>query len=428
MAQISKLALSFTAASLLVASAALAAPQTSQSTAPTQSQQPAATQQKPASTTPATSSTSGQSSTQSQTPAPTQPQSPAPAQPAPPQPAPPQPTAASQSTKPPQDQPVPQKDSVTPKNSKEDVNDIGNRNLGKGINFYSLEREIALGKSLAQEVERSSKMIDDPVVTEYVNRVGQNLVRNSDAKVPFTIKVIDSDEVNAFALPGGFFYVNSGLILRAQEESELAGVMAHEISHVVLRHGTKNATKGEIMQLATIPLMLLGPGGWAGYGIYEAAQLAIPVTYLKFSRDAERQADYFGLQYMYHAGYDPNSYITFFERIQADEKRRPGTIPKVFSTHPPTPERIELAQKEIADILPARPEYIVTTSEFDSVKARLRNIEFARKVSDHQPGKPTLRSKTGKNNGSTTTSDPNSTTSDGDDGRPTLKRRPDGQP
>ncbi len=233
-------------------------------------------------------------------------------------------------------QPVQQKDTVNPKNSKEDVEAIGNRGVGKGVNFYSLEREIALGKQLAQEVERSSKLIDDPVVTEYVNRVGQNLVRNSDARVPFTIKVIDSDEVNAFALPGGFFYVNSGLVLRAQEESELAGVMAHEISHVTARHGTKNATKGELMQLATIPLILLGPGGWAGYGIYEGLNLAIPVTYLKFSRDAEREADFLGLQYMYKAGYDPNSYITFFERIQADEKRRPGTIPKVFSTHTPS--------------------------------------------------------------------------------------------
>ena len=267
MRHIPRLFLGFTVAGLLVASAALATPQSQQSS---QSSAPAQTQQQPAAQPPA--------STQPQSPAPAQP---APPQPAPPQPAPPQPTPAAQSQTPPQDQPITQKDTVDPKNSKEDVNDIGNRNLGKGVNFYSLEREIALGKQLAQEVERSSKMIDDPVVTEYVNRVGQNLVRNSDAKVPFTIKVIDSDEVNAFALPGGFFYVNSGLILRAQEESELAGVMAHEISHVVLRHGTKNATKGEIMQLATIPLMLLGPGGWAGYGIYEAAQLAIPVTYLE---------------------------------------------------------------------------------------------------------------------------------------------------
>ena len=317
---------------------------------------------------------------------------------------------------------------VHPKNSKEDVDAIGNRNLGKGVNFYSIEREIALGKSLAQEVERSSKMIDDPVVTEYVNRVGQNLVRNSDAQVPFTIKVIDSDEVNAFALPGGFFYVNSGLILRAQEEDELAGVMAHEISHVIARHGTKQATKAELIQLGAMAAMIVVPYGWAGYGIYEGMNLAIPLTFLKFSRDAEREADFLGIQYMYKAGYDPNAYVTFFERIQADEKRRPGTIPKFFSTHPPTPERIELAQKEIARILPDKDEYIVTTSEFDSVKSRLRNVMFARKVQDNQPGKPTLRTKTEQTD-KQKQGDPNATNNgDGsDDDRPTLKRRPDSQ-
>ncbi len=321
-------------------------------------------------------------------------------------------------------QPVPQKDTVTPKNSKEDVEAIGNRSVGKGVNLFSLEREISLGKSLAQEVERSSKMIDDPVVTEYVNRVGQNLVRNSDARVPFTIKVIDSDEVNAFALPGGFFYVNSGLILRAQEESELAGVMAHEIAHVAARHGTKNATKGELMQLASIPAMIFIPYSMAGYAMYQGLNLAIPLTFLKFSRDAEREADFLGLQYMYKTGYDPNSYVTFFERIQADEKRRPGTIPKVFSTHPPTPDRIENTQKEIARILPARQEYIVTTSEFDTVKARLRNIMFSRKVSDNAAGKPTLRSKTEQSKKQPGSNDPSTT----DDDRPTLKRRPDSQP
>jgi predicted Zn-dependent protease len=326
------------------------------------------------------------------------------------------------------DDPVQQQKTVHPKNSKEDVDAIGNRNPGKGVNFYSLEHEVALGKGLAQEVERTSKLIDDPVVVEYVNRVGQNLVRNSDARVPFTIKVIDSDEVNAFALPGGFFYVNSGLILRAQEESELAGVMAHEISHVIARHGTKQATKGEIIQLASIPAMIMMPYGWAGYGLYQALNLAIPLSYLKFSRDDEREADFLGIQYMYKAGYDPNSYVTFFERIQADEKRHTGSIPRIFSTHPPTPERIELAQKEIARILPERDDYIVTTSEFDSVKSRLRNVMFARKVVDNQPGKPTLRTKTeqtDKNKQQTQTqTDPNST----DDDRPTLKRRPDDNP
>jgi beta-barrel assembly-enhancing protease len=324
------------------------------------------------------------------------------------------------------EQPVPQKDTVNPRNSKEDVEAIGNRKVSCHMNWFSLEKEIGIGKSMAQEVERSSKLIDDPVVTEYVNRVGQNLVRNSDAKVPFTIKVIDSDEVNAFALPGGFFFVNSGLILRAQEESELAGVMAHEISHVTARHGTCQATKGELTQLASIPAMIFIPYTWAGYAMYQGLNLAIPLTFLKFSRDNEREADFLGIQYMYKAGYDPNAYVTFFERIQADEKRRPGTIPKVFSTHPPTPERIENTQKEIARILPARQEYIVTTSEFDNVKARLRNIMFSRKVTDAKD-KPTLRTKTeqSKKQPTGTGNDPSTTS---DDDRPTLKRRPDSQP
>src|ERR1700747_2586310 len=325
-----------------------------------------------------------------------------------------------------QDNPVQQKDTVNPKNSKEDVEAIGNRGVGKGVNFYSLEHEIALGKGLAQEVERSSKLIDDPVVTEYVNRVGQKLVRNSDARVPFTIKVIDSDEVNAFALPGGFFYVNSGLILRAQEESELAGVMAHAIAHVSARHGTKQATKGDLIQIASIPAMIMLPYGWAGYGIYQGMNFLIPMTFLKFSRDNEREADFLGLQYMYKAGYDPNSYVTFFERIQADEKRRPGTIGKAFATHPPTQDRIENTQKEIARILPSRPEYIVTSSEFDSVKGRLRNVMFARKAVDNGPGKPTLRTRTEQTDKQKTspTADPSSS----DDDRPTLKRRTDTTP
>jgi predicted Zn-dependent protease len=312
--------------------------------------------------------------------------------------------------------------------SEKDVNAVGNRGVGKGVNLYSLQREIALGKQAAMEVEKTAKMINDPVVTEYVNRVGQNLVRNSDAKVPFTIKVIDSDEINAFALPGGFFYVNSGLILRADEEAELAGVMGHEIAHVAARHGTKTATKGELMQLATIPVMILAPYGMAGYGIYEGLNLAIPMSYLKFTRDAEREADFLGLQYMYKAGYDPNAFVSFFEKIEAEERRHPGSIPKIFSTHPPTPDRVQKAQEEIATILPARDEYIVTTSEFDLVKARLRKIETKNKLDDKKSAgdKPTLRTRTETQPpASTTGTQQPQSGDDSDPDRPVLKKRTD---
>jgi predicted Zn-dependent protease len=336
---------------------------------------------------------------------------------------------------------VPQQSSPSVKSGSEaDVDAIGNRKVGHGPELYSLEHDIAIGKQLSQEVEKSAKFIDDPVVIEYVNRVGQNLVRNSDAKVPFTIKVIDSDVVNAFALPGGFFYVNSGLILHADEESELAGVMAHEIAHVCARHGTRQESKSTLVQLASIPAMIFIPYSWAGYAIYQGMNFAIPLTFLKFSRADEAEADYLGLQYMYKAGYDPNSFVSFFEKVQADEKKQPGTIPKVFSTHPPTPDRIEAIQKEIATILPARDQYIVTTSEFDTVKARLQMIEQNIKVKDNNPNKPTLRKKTAQNKGGNTAPpDPNSTsTSSGgssggntgdtttdDSDRPTLKHRTD---
>ena len=314
--------------------------------------------------------------------------------------------------------------------SEKDVNTIGNRDVGNGVNLYSLQREIAMGKQAAMEVEKTARMINDPVVTEYVNRVGQNLVRNSDAKVPFTIKVIDSDEINAMALPGGFFYVNSGLILHADEEAELAGVMGHEIGHVAARHGTRMATKGEIMQWATIPLILLGPGGWAGYGLYEGLNLAIPLSFLKFSRDQEREADYLGLQYMYKAGYDPNAFVSFFEKLQALERRSPGSVPKIFSTHPMTPDRVQKAQEEISTILPVRDEYVVTTSEFDTVKARLRRIENKNKLDDKKSAgeKPTLRTRTEQQPQDKTPGAQPAPQSGGDDSdpdRPVLKKRTD---
>ena len=219
------------------------------------------------------------------------------------------------------------------KDKKKDPDEIGNRDVGKGVNFYSLEKEIGLGKQMAQEVERQAKIIDDPVIAEYVNRVGQNLVRNSDAKVPFTIKVLDSEEVNAFALPGGFFFVNSGLLLDADNEAELAGVMAHEIAHVAARHGTRQATRGTIINYASLPLIFMG--GWTGYALYQAAGLAIPLGFLTFSRAFESEADMLGLEYMYKTGYDPTAFVDFFEKIQTLEKRKPGSSPAIRRRNQP---------------------------------------------------------------------------------------------
>jgi predicted Zn-dependent protease len=303
---------------------------------------------------------------------------------------------------------------------KTDPDEIGNRDVGKGLNWYSMEKEIALGKQLAQEVERQAKIIDDPVISEYVNRVGQNLVRNSDAKVPFTIKVIDTEDVNAFALPGGFFFVNSGLILKADTEAELAGVMAHEIAHVAARHGTRQATRGQVAQLATIPLIFMG--GWAGYGIRQAASVLVPIGFLQFSKAFESEADLLGLQYMYKTGYDPEAFVDFFEKIQSLEKKKPGTMAKVFSTHPPTEDRIVTAQKNIQEYLKAKPEYVVTTSEFSDVKGRLAMLHNRKKVDQKDDGRPKLRRAPG-----TGTSGDSGSGSSGssDDDRPTLKRRPD---
>jgi predicted Zn-dependent protease len=306
-------------------------------------------------------------------------------------------------------------------NKKKDPDEIGNREVGKGVNFYSLEKEIGLGKGLAQEVERQAKIIDDPVIAEYVNRVGQNLVRNSDAKVPFTIKVLDSEEVNAFALPGGFFFVNTGLILKAETEAELAGVMAHEIAHVAARHGTKQATRGELINIASIPLIFMG--GWTGYAIRQGAGLAIPMGFLTFSRSFEREADDLGLQYLYKSGYDPTSFIDFFEKIDSLEKKKPGSLAKVFSTHPMTKDRITAAQTQIQKTLEPKPEYVVTTSEFNDVKGRLAMLHNRRKVDVDDPNRPRLRRAPGSGTGPVDVDEDGKKPKTDSDERPTLKRR-----
>ena len=307
------------------------------------------------------------------------------------------------------------------KDKKKDPEEIGNRDVGKGVNFYSIEKEIALGKQLAQEVERQAKIVDDPVIAEYVNRVGQNLVRNSDAKVPFTIKVLDAEEINAFALPGGFFFVNTGVVLNADTEAELAGVMAHEIAHVAARHGTRQATRGQIINYASIPLIFMG--GWTGYAIRQGAGLAIPLGFLTFSRGFEAEADFLGLQYLYKAGYDPGAFVDFFEKIQSKEKKKPGTMAKIFSSHPMTDDRIKNSQKNIQDVLLAKPEYVVTTSEFNDVKDRLAKMHNRRKPDDKDTNRPRLRRAPG---GGTIPVDEDGNEKkqkEDQDERPTLKRR-----
>jgi beta-barrel assembly-enhancing protease len=287
-----------------------------------------------------------------------------------------------------------EKKKIDPKN---DPDQIGNRNVAKGPNFFTIPQEIALGKSLADQVERQSKIIDDPVIAEYVNRVGQNLVRNSDAKFPFIIKVVDVDDVNAFALPGGFFFVNSGLILSADSEAELAGVMAHEIAHVAARHITRQITKSQLAQIMTTPLVFFP--GWGGFGARQAAGAALPLSFMHFSQADETNADLLGLQYMYKTGYDPGAFVDFFEKIEALERTKPNTLSQFFSSHPPTANRIARSQKNIQSLLKDRPEYVVTTTEFDAVKARLQSLHN-RKVDEKDPNGPTSEDK-----------------------RPTLKRR-----
>lgn len=320
-----------------------------------------------------------------------------------------------------------------PLSERENPELIGKRNINKHqINFYSLDKEVAVGRQFAAEVDRSAKFVEDPIITEYINRVGQNLVLHSDAKVPFTIKVLDVDEINAFALPGGFFYVNKGLILAADNEAELAGPMAHEIGHVAARHGVEQASKGQLVNFGMLPMYIF-LGGWGGYAIQQAAQIAIPIGFLKFSRGAEEEADMLGAQYMWAAGYDPHSLVTFFEKLQAKEKKKPGTIAKVFSTHPVVGDRIDKVNALLARF-PDRGEYTINTSEFNQVKSRLISQTNARSIVSGRGGsaesdskRPTLKrrqpgSTDGTDTGTTgTTGDQPPTTTD----RPTLRRPTD---
>ena len=302
---------------------------------------------------------------------------------------------------------------------KKDPSEIGDRDVGKGVNFYSIEKEMAMGRQLALEVQKQSRIVDDPILGEYINRIGQNLARNSDARIPVSFQVIDSDSVNAFTLPGGYVFVNSGLIRLAETEAELAGAMAHEIGHVAARHSTRQQTREQIANLATIPLVLMG--GWTGYAVRQGVGIGIPMTFLSFSRQFEGEADLLGLEYMYKAGYDPTASIDIFERIESLEKTKPGAVAKVFATHPMTFDRIKMAQKNITEILPPKPEYVVNTSEFNEMRSRMIALHRQQKRDAANPAKPTLHRAPGAQK---PIDDPQSSENEGED-RPTLQRRND---
>lgn len=317
--------------------------------------------------------------------------------------------------------------SKKPLSTNEDPAMIGKRNINSGIIAKmsgGTEKEVRQGREAAAEVDRQAKFIDDPLITEYVNRVGQNIVLHSDAKVPFTIKVIDSDEVNAFALPGGFFYVNKGLLLAADNEAELAGVMAHEIAHVAARHAMENQTKATLLEYAALGGSIF-LGGIPGMIYQNTAGIGLLGIFMKFSRGAEEEADKLGVQYMYAAGYDPGAMATMFEKLEAKNKKKPGFVSRAFATHPAPPDRRAAAQA-LAARFPEHEEYVISSSEFQRVKGRLLRLSNARATSsgaiqagdDGAPGRPTLKRR------QPTPDDPAATPSDTGDQKTTTDQGP----
>lgn len=321
---------------------------------------------------------------------------------------------------------------LKPLSTKEDPAMIGQRKINGGADKFfgwlggSQEKEIQIGRTIAMQVEQQAKLVDDPVVTEYVNRVGQNIVLHSDAKIPFTIKVIDSDEVNAFALPGGFFFVNRGLILAADNEAELAGVMAHEIAHVAARHAMENQGKGTLINYGALAGMIFG-GPIVGTVLQTGGGILSGLAMLKFSRGAEEEADRLGVQYLFASGYDPTAMSTMFEKLAAQNKKKPGSLEKLFSSHPQNLERRD-ASLELVARFPEKEEYIISTSEFQRVKSHLMRSTNARAgvISDfeEEPGRPTLKRRQPESPDDPSMSgDDSSSSSSSSSGPPKLKRR-----
>ena len=283
----------------------------------------------------------------------------------------------------------PAQDKKPSQDKKRDPNEIGDRNVAKGLNRYSIAQEMALGKQLSIEVRKQARVVDDSIVSEYINRLGQNLVRNSDVTFPVSFTLLEGEEINAFTLPGGFVFVNTGVLKLSDNEAELASVLAHELGHAAARHATRQATRNDIIAAGTLPLMVLG--GWGGLAARQLATLAAPMAFFHFSREFETEADLLGIQYLWKAGYDPNASVDMFERVESTERRQPGSVSKLFRTHPLTPDRIEKTQKNIGELLPSRPEYVINTSEYEDVRARLNDLaqQHQPETKDHQH--PTLK-------------------------------------
>ena len=263
-------------------------------------------------------------------------------------------------------------DARTPDSSRKAIKDpsaIGNRKVSGSLNFYSVEKEMALGRQLALEVGKQARFVDDPAVSEYINRLGQNLAHNSDVAFPVTFRVVESDEINAFTLPGGYVFINTGLIRLTANEAQLASVLAHELGHAAARHFTRQATRKDLISAGTLPLAIMG--GWLGLAARQAAVAAVPMAFFRFSREFETEADMLGLEYLWKTGYDPGASVDLFEAVESTEHRHPGSVSQLFSSHPLTADRIAKTQKNIDSLLPAQAEYILNTSEYEEIRERL---------------------------------------------------------
>ncbi len=272
---------------------------------------------------------------------------------------------------------------------RKDPAEIGDRKVSGRLNVYSIEQELALGRQLAIEVRKEARIVDDPIVAEYLNRLGQNLARHSDVGFPVSFTLIEADDVNAFTLPGGFIFINTGTLRLSDNEAELASVLAHELGHAAARHATRQATRNDLISAGTLPLVLFG--GWTGLLTRQAASLASPMFMFHFSRAFETEADLLGIQYLWSAGYDPSASVDMFERVESTERSHPGSVSKLFRTHPLTSDRIEKTQKDIDELLPGRTEYVINTSEYEAVRARLADLSLQHKPDAKDREHPTLR-------------------------------------